>query len=79
MQPLPVLVTANYSEGCQSWALICVNIGGRRTVGAGGGRSLPQWESGGIIPIFGNLYGNPYILGTICAIVGPQNGPILLR
>jgi len=43
-----------------------------------GGHSLLQWGSG-VLPLKKcNFYTKPCILGNICAIIGPQNGPILL-
>jgi len=55
--------------------LICVQHWG----GAGGGRPLPQWGFG-VLPrkILEILYAKWCILGNICAIIGLENGSILL-
>jgi len=54
----------------------------RRFVFKIGGRSmgsLAQWGSGGIaLENFGNFICQTVHLGNISAIIGPQNGPILL-
>jgi len=60
------------AEGC---------AGGGGGAGAGEGRPLLQWGFGSITPEnFGNFirYAKRYILGDFCAIIGPQNGSILL-